>query len=220
MESSVSPIPAPEEPKQIRVVIVDDHPAILMGLRSMLSEEDSIQVVATFESGEALEHAGADLRPEVVLLDLRMPGTRGVDCIAALLRCFPSVRILVISSYDMDEEIFRALEAGALGYIGKNAGQEEIVRAIRKVYGRGQSLPPKIAQRLHNRRNDLTARELEVLTRVARGHTSKQIAASLRISEFTVRNHVNSVIGKLHVQDRTEAAVVALKRGLVRMEDV
>lgn len=209
-----------EEPKPIRVVIVDDHPAILMGLRSMLSEEDSIQVVGTFESGSALEHAGADLLPEVVLLDLRMPGSSGVDCITMLLRCFPSVRILVISSYDMDEEIFHALEAGALGYISKSAGQEEIVRAIRKVYGRGHSVPPKIAQRLRNRRNDLTARELEILTQVARGHTSKQIAASLKISEFTVRNHVNSVIGKLHVQDRTEAAVVALKRGLVRMEDV
>lgn len=209
-----------ETQKPIRVAIVDDHPAILIGLRSMLSEEDSIEVVGTFESGNALEQASPGLPPEVVLLDLRMPGTRGVDCIAVVLRRFPQARILIISSYDMDEEIFRALDAGALGYIGKNAGADEIVRAIRKVHAHCLSLPPKLAHQRRNRRDELTVREREILTHVARGLTSKHIAGCLNISEFTVRNHVNSILGKLQVQDRTEAAVVALKRGLVDMEDV
>ena len=122
----------------------------------------------------------------------------------------------------MDEDIFRALEAGAAGYLTKSISQEEMLRAIRRVAAGKQYLPPEIARKLavRNLRSQLTTRETEILGRVAKGHTNKQIGAWLDISENTVRNHVNSIISKLEVQDRTEAAVVALKRGLVRLEDV
>lgn len=177
---------------------------------------------SALDNGLALEQWNDEVQPEVVLLDLRMPRLSGIDCISIVLRRFPLARILIISSYDMDKEIFQVLEAGALGYISKSAPQEEMTRAIRAVHSGMRSLPPRVARSLQDRnhRDNLTARELEILKSVARGHTSRQIAGALHISEFTVRNHVNHIISKLHAQDRTDAAVIGLKKGFIRLEEV
>ena len=208
--------------RRIRICIVDDHPAVLVGLRSMLSSNDQFMVVGTFSSGAALLTAHDDLLPDVLLLDLRMPGLRGLECIAPVRERWPATRLLILSSFDMDEEIFDALEAGAHGFVRKSALPEEIDHAVRRVFAGKRALPADVAQRMHdrNKRERLTARELDVLRGVVRGDTSKEIALNLCISEFTVRNHVNSILAKLHARDRTEAAVFALKLGLVRLENV
>ena len=210
------------EAERIRICIVDDHPAVLVGLCSMLSCNDQFQVVGTFSSGTALLDAPDDLLPDVLLLDLRMPGLRGVQCIAPIRERWPSTRLLMISSFDLDEEIFQALDAGGHGFVRKSASPEEIDQAVRKVFAGKRALPIDIAHRASDRdkREPLTTRELEILRGVVHGDTSKEIAIGLRISEFTVRNHVNNILAKLHARDRTEAAVFALRRGLIPLDDV
>ena len=207
---------------QIRICIVDDHPAVLVGLRSMLSSDDHFLVVGTFSNASALLDAPADLSPMVVLLDLRMPGLRGSQCIEPIRERWPSTRFLIISSFDMAEEIFHALDAGALGFVRKSASPEEIDHAVRKVCAGKRYLPSDIAHRSRDweKREQLTTRELEILRRVVHGDTSKEIGVELQISEFTVRNHVNNVLAKLRARDRTEAAVLALRRGLIALEDL
>ncbi len=206
----------------IRICIVDDHPAVLVGLRSMLSSNDQFVVVGTFSNASALLAAQADLSPDVVLLDLRMPGLHGPECIAPVRKLWPSTRLLLISSFDTDEEIFRSLDAGAHGFVRKSASPQEIDHAVRKVFTGKRYLPADIAHRSRDweKREQLTTRELEILRGVAHGDTSKQIAVDLHISEFTVRNHVNNILAKLRARDRTEAAVLALRRGLIALEDL
>ncbi len=206
----------------IRICIVDDHPAVLVGLQSMLVSNDHFHVIGTFSNASALLDAPVDLSPHVVLLDLRMPGLRGSQCIAPVRERWPSTRLLLISSFDMDEEIFHALDAGADGFVRKSASPEEIDHAVRKVFAGKRYLPSDIAHRSRTweKREQLTTRELEILRGVVRGDTSKEIAVDLRISEFTVRNHVNNILAKLRARDRTEAAVFALKRGLIALEDL
>ncbi|WP_419806478.1 response regulator [Terriglobus sp.] len=206
---------------RIRVAIVDDHPAILLGLSSMLSEDEMLEVVGTLRNGLELKRADFRDGADVFLLDLRMPGMSSVECIRLIQERWPSSHILLISSFEVDGEIMQALEAGASGFIGKNADQSEIVAAIRKVHTGAQRLPSVLARRIaeHNQRDALSRRELEVLRGVAKGLTSREIAARMGLSEYTVRNHVNSILSKLQVRDRTEAAVLAIRKGLVPPEE-
>lgn len=207
--------------KRIRVAILDDHPAILLGLSSMLSEDDALEIIATLRNGLELERAELGDRVDVFLLDLRMPGMSRSECMRLIQRRWPSAHILLISSFQVDGEIIDALDAGASGFVSKNADQEEVSAAIRKVHSGGQVLPPFLARRIaeHHHRDALSPRELEVLRDVVKGHTSREIAARMGLSEYTVRNHVNSILSKLQVRDRTEAAVVAIRKGLIREED-
>jgi len=207
---------------QIRIAIIDDHPAVLVGLSNMLSTHAEIEVVATLSSANQLRQLEIEAGLDVLLIDLRMPDLGGIDSIAVARFHFPKTQILIISSYETDEEIFRAITAGAAGYITKNAPEEEIVHAIRRVKAGKRYLNPRLAKKLTERlsRDTLTTRELEILHQVARGLTNKQIGELFAISEHTARNHVNSIISKMQAQDRTEAAVMALKRGIIQLDSI
>ena len=205
----------------IRILLVDDHPVVRAGLASMLSTIPGLTVCGAASTGEeALQFIDLE-QPDVLLLDLRMPGMTGIELLRALRSTPFPPKALVLTSYESDEEIYRAIEAGAQGYLLKSTPQAEIVTAIQAVHSGRHHIPPRIAARLAERmvRSALTQRELEILEMVVRGLTNKQIGHALRISENTARNHINSIIRKLDVSGRTEAATAAIQQGLVRMPD-
>lgn len=203
----------------IRILIVDDHPVVLAGLTSMLSTQPDFDVVGSASGGEEalqmLRARGAD----ILLLDLRMPGMNGIDTLLALKGQRINVRAIILTSFETDEDIYRSVQAGAQGYLLKGAPQADVVDAIHTVHAGRRYFPSDVAARLAERmmRSDLTARELEVLHMLARGLTNKEIGNALRISGNTVRNHVNSIIEKLEVSDRTEAATTAIQRGIIEI---
>jgi two-component system, NarL family, response regulator len=205
----------------IRILVVDDHPVVRAGLASMLSSIPGLTVSGAASTGEeALELIDRE-QPDVLLLDLRMPGMTGIELLNAIRTKPLPPKALVLTSYESDEEIYRAIEAGAQGYLLKSTPQAEIVTAIQAVHSGRHHIPPRIAARLAERmvRSALTQRELEILEMVVRGLTNKQIGNALGISENTARNHINSVIRKLDVSGRTEAATAAIQQGLVRMPE-
>ena len=205
----------------IRIMIVDDHPVVRAGLASMLSTQPDMEVVASTSGGlEALKLLET-IVPDVILMDLRMSGMSGLDAIRAInLRPDPP-RILVLTSFDTDEDIYQSVGAGAQGYILKDSPQDRLLEAIHLVYEKKRYFPADIAARLVQRmaRSNLTPREHQVLQFVAKGLTNKEIGRVFGISENTARNHVNSIIEKLEVSDRTEAATIAMRQGLVSMTD-
>jgi len=201
----------------IRILIVDDHPVVLAGLTSMLNTQAGIEVAGSASSGEeALEMIRSKF-VDLLLLDLRMPGMSGIDTLHAMNRAKISLRVIILTSFETDEDIYRAVQAGAQGYLLKDAPQSDVIDAIRAVHSGKRYFPRQIAARLAERmmRTNLTARELEVLKMLATGLTNKQIGCALEISDNTVRNHVNSIIEKLEVCDRTEAATTAIHRGII-----
>jgi two-component system, NarL family, response regulator len=205
----------------IRILLVDDHPVVRAGLASMLSTIPGLAVCGAASSGEEALQLIESERPDVLLLDLRMPGMNGIELLKVIrAKPFPP-KPLVLTSYESDEEIYRAIEAGAQGYLLKSTPQAEIVAAIQAVHAGRHYIPPRIAARLAERmvRSALTQRELEILEMVVRGLTNKQIGNALQISENTARNHINSIIRKLDVSGRTEAATAAIQQGLVQMPD-
>jgi len=203
----------------IRILIVDDHPVVLAGLASMLGTQAGIEVLGAASSGE--EALGIlRVRPsDLLLLDLRMPGMNGIDTLHALKRAKINIRVIILTSYETDEDIYRAVQAGAQGYLLKDAPQSDMVEAIRAVHAGKRYFPRHIAARLAERmmRTNLTTRELDVLNMLARGLTNKEIGGALEISGNTVRNHVNSIMEKLEVSDRTEAATTAIHRGIIEL---
>ncbi|WP_026442322.1 response regulator [Pseudacidobacterium ailaaui] len=208
-------------PDAIRVLIVDDHPVVRVGLRTMLDSEEKITVTGAAESAaEAIEEVKQQ-PPDVVLMDLRMPDMEGVEGIMELRRLCPDTRILVLTNYEADDYILRALQAGAMGYLLKSTPQAEIVRAVEMVHDNQRYLPERIKDRLAEivSREELTQREIEVLRLAARGHTNKEIAQQLFISDKTARNHMASCLVKLGASDRTEAVTTAIKRGLIQLAD-
>jgi DNA-binding NarL/FixJ family response regulator len=207
--------------KTIKVLIVDDHPVVRLGLRTMLESEERISVTGMAGSAKEAMTEVQRLQPDVVLMDLRMPEMEGHEAIAELRRIHPNIHILVLTNYEEDEYIFRALQAGAMGYLLKNTPQEEIVKAVEMVHENQRCVPPDIARRLMETisREELTQRELEVLKLVASGLTNKEIAGRLFISAKTARNHVASCLVKLRVNDRTEAVTTAVRRGLIRLSE-
>jgi two-component system NarL family response regulator len=208
-------------PDAIRVLIVDDHPVVRVGLRTMLDSEEKITVTGAAESAaEAIEEVKQQ-PPDVVLMDLRMPDMEGVEGIMELRRLCPDTRILVLTNYEADDYILRALQAGAMGYLLKSTPQAEIVRAVEMVHDTQRYLPERIKDRLAEivSREELTQREIEVLRLAARGHTNKEIAQQLFISDKTARNHMASCLVKLGASDRTEAVTTAIKRGLIQLAD-
>jgi two-component system, NarL family, response regulator len=203
----------------IRILIVDDHPVVLAGLTSMLSTQPNFDVVGSASGGEEALQMLRTRSADILLLDLRMPGMNGIDVLLALKADRINVRAIILTSFETDEDIYRSVQAGAQGYLLKGAPQADVVDAIHAVYSGKRYFPSDVAARLAERmmRSDLTARELEVLHMLARGLTNKEIGNALRISGNTVRNHVNSIIEKLEVSDRTEAATTAIQRGIIEV---
>lgn len=204
----------------IRLLVVDDHQAFRMGLVAIVNECEGMQVVAEAGTGaQAIELYGRH-RPDIVLMDLRLPGLSGVDATIAIRKEFPLARIIVLTTYDGDEDIYRALESGAKAYLLKDMSKEELVEAIRAVHAGEHRIPPGIANRLAARmaRPTVSPREIEVLKLVIKGKSNKEIASTLDITEDTVKGHLKSVYAKLEVNDRTQAAVSALQHGILHLE--
>ena len=206
----------------IRLLIADDHPVVRDGLRGMLASEADFEVVGEAASGAEAVLLTERERPDVVLMDLQMPGVDGATATAEIAERFPDTRVLVLTTYDTDADILRAVEAGATGYLLKDAPRERLFPAIRSA-ARGETvLAPTVATRLVNRmrvpaEEALTSREIEVLELVARGSSNADVAASLFISEATVKTHLLHIFGKLGVDDRTAAVVSALERGIIAL---
>lgn len=207
----------PPSDTRLRVLIVDDHPVVRTGLTSMLELEPDLFVVGASASGQEALEVIRQSPVDLLLLDLRMPGLNGIDTLKAIRGEHEEIRCIVLTSFDTDEDIFRAVEAGADGFLRKDTSTREMHEAIRSVGQGKRYFPAQIAMRLAERmmRSALTARELEILRLLPKGLTNKQIGRALGISDNTVRNHVNSIIEKLEVSDRTEATSVAIQRGLI-----
>jgi DNA-binding NarL/FixJ family response regulator len=203
--------------ERIRVMLVEDHQVVRQGLVALLSAEDDVEVVGSVGDGlEALERFG-EARPDVTLMDLQMPKLGGVETIRRIRERFADARFIVLTTFDGDEDIYRALQAGARAYLLKGMPLDDLLATIRAVHAGRLHVPAEVAEKLAQRVSgqDLTARELGVLERIVAGRANKEIASDLCISEATVKTHVNSLLGKLGVADRTHAATVAIQRGLV-----
>ena len=210
------------EPGQqpIRLLVVDDHVIVRKGLVALLNTVEGLSVVAEASDGmEAIETFRA-VQPDVTLMDLRLPKLGGADAIARIRGEFPGARIIVLTTFDGDEDIYRALQAGAKGYLLKGMDAAELTDAIRAVYSGKSRIPAFVAEKLAERMGGpaLTSRELEVLKRIVAGRSNKEIAGDLNISEATVKTHINSILSKLGVSDRTQAATSALQRGIVHLD--
>jgi DNA-binding NarL/FixJ family response regulator len=216
-----------EPPKIIRILIADDHPVVREGLSAMLSRQADIDVVGEAENGLQAVDKTARLRPDIVLMDLRMPELDGIEAMRRIRSLNPKVQFIVLTTYDNDEYIFRGIEAGARAYLLKGAPREELFKAIRAV-SRGESLiEPAVAGKVLDRLAELSRstpapeslseREVEVLSLMARGTSNKLIAANLCIGESTVKTHVQSIFQKMSVNDRTEAVTQALKKGIISL---
>jgi DNA-binding NarL/FixJ family response regulator len=201
----------------IRILIVDDHPVVRAGLASMLGTQAGLKVVGSASCGEEALKLLQREAAEVILLDLRMPGMNGIDVLRSLAATTHGPKVIVLTSFETDEDIYRAVQAGAQGYLLKDTPQREMIEAITSVHSGKRYIPLRIAARLADRmmRSSLTAREIEILEMIAKGLTNKEIGNALEISDNTVRNHVMSIIGKLEVSDRTEAATAAIQRGIL-----
>jgi DNA-binding NarL/FixJ family response regulator len=211
--------PRSSEPSAIRVLVADDHPIVRAGLVAVLERESDICVVGEAPDGETAVSLAEVHAPDVVLMDVRMPGMGGIPAIQEIIRVNPHARILALSTYDGDADVRRALRAGARGYLLKDMLLTQLVSAVRAV-SRGQRvLPPAVAERLaeYPFESDLTSRELEVLALMARGLANKEIAAAIGRSDETAKAHVKGIFAKLGVADRTEAVTAALSRGLLHL---
>lgn len=209
----------------IRLLIADDHPVVRDGLVAILSTQPDFEVAAVAEDGQEAVELVADLRPDVILLDLEMPRLDGAEAIRQMRAADPHVRVIVFTAYDTDERILAAVQAGAQGYLLKGAPRQELFRAVRVVHGGGSLLEPVIASKLLRQVSreaeaeveSLTSREQEVLQLMAQGLQNKEIAAQLVISERTVKFHVSAILGKLGVGNRTEAVTTAVQQGLIKL---
>jgi DNA-binding NarL/FixJ family response regulator len=200
------------------VLIVDDHPVVRAGLATLLRKEVGLKVTGSAHSAEEALEIVKSSPVDVMLLDIRMPSISGIDLLNLLKNTVNPPLVLILSSYEYEEEIYRAVKAGACGYLSKNASRAEIVGAIEAVINGGKYFPENIAALIAEReeRSSLSPREIEILEMVSKGLTNKEIARVLQISQYTVRNHINHISAKLDVGDRTEAATVALQQGIIR----
>ena len=207
------------KPEKIRVLIVDDHPIVREGWTSIIRRQHDMDVVAEAASGEEAIELFRLNQPRITLLDLRLPGMSGIETTRGILQEFPGSKCIILSSYDGDEDIYQALQAGAKAYLLKDTSRQELLDAVRAVHAGQRYIPPTVSDRLINRLHstELTSRERAVLERIVGGSSNKQIAWDLGVTEGTVKGHVNSILSKLGVGDRTHAAVTALRRGLVRL---
>ena len=221
-------VPSKQE-EIIRVLIVDDHDIIREGLRAVLAVIHDIELVGEAADGEKAIFLTRSLHPDVIVMDLVMPGMDGIEAIEYIAREYPSTRILVLTTFAGEDLLFPAIKAGALGYQLKDSKSEDLIRSIREVYRGESSLHPKIARKVLQELNmpvqaprttdPLTARELEVLGLVAEGADNAEIAGKLVISEATVRSHLSHILDKLHLANRTQAALYALREGIASLDE-
>jgi len=207
------------ETQIIRVMAVDDHPLMMAGIVGEINAQDDMRVVAQASDGDEAVALFRKHRPDVTLMDIRMPKVNGIAAIASIHEQFPNARIVVLTSSAGDVQAVRAFKAGAVGYLLKNLLRTELLDTIRLVHGGHKRIPPEIAQEIaeHAADDAITSRELEVLRGVANGSSNKIIASQLNISEHTVKNHLKSILSKLNASDRTHAVMIALKRGFLDM---
>jgi len=206
--------------ESIRIMIVDDHTVVRQGLVALLSTVPDLAVIAEAADGLEAVEAHRKHRPDVTLMDLRLPKLGGADAISQIRQESPQARFIVLTTFDGDEDIYRALQAGAKGYLLKGTDADELTATIRSVFAGKSRIPSFVAEKLAERMGGpaLTTRELEVLRRIVAGRSNKEIASDLHISEATVKTHINSLLSKLGVSDRTQAATTALQRGIVHLD--
>jgi len=210
----------PDTSEVIRILCVDDHPLVRKGIASILANEPGMLLIADAGNGQDAIDLFRRHRPDVTLMDLRMPDVDGIAAAKAICDEFPDAKIIALTSYDGDQEIYRALEAGVRGYLLKEMVHTEVVRAIRVVHAGKRLMPAEVAERLSEYfpKAALTPREIEVLTYVARGLSNKEIAQRLGAASGTVKMHVQHILSKLTVTDRTHAVTVAIQRGIIKLE--
>ncbi len=206
----------------IRVLVVEDHHVVRQGLVALLNVADGLEVVGEAADGVEAIAQFRSHHPDITLLDLRLPRIGGVDVIQRIRAEAPQARIIVLTTYEGDEDIYRALKAGAKAYLLKGMTSETLIATIRAVHMGRSHIPPAIAERLAERMGteDLTPREFDVLEQIVHGRSNKEIATELDVSEATVKTHINSLLGKLGVSDRTQAAMDAIRRGIVPLESL
>jgi DNA-binding NarL/FixJ family response regulator len=204
----------------IRVLVADDHPVVRMGLVSLIKSQADMAVVAEAGNGKEAIELYRQHRPDLLMMDVRMPVMTGVDATVALRAEFPDSRILILTTYEADEDIVRTLRAGAQGYLLKDSAGPEMLEAIRAIHAGQRRVAPAVGARLAERvtTSELTVRELEVLKLMSKGGTNKDLAKALSISEGTVKGHVNNILSKLGVTDRTMAVTTALQRGIIHLD--
>ena len=215
----------------IRILIVDDHAVVRRGLSAILETEPDLEVVGEAENGNQAVWKTRSLQPDVILMDLVMPEKDGIEAIKEIKKDNAKANILVITSFAEDEKVFPAIKAGALGYLLKDSSPDDLIQAIHEIHQGKASLHPTIARKLimeikedgpKNQPSEqvLTTREVEVLTLIARGMSNQQIANQLMVGETTVRFHVSNILSKLHLANRTQAVLYALKEGIAKLEDI
>jgi two-component system NarL family response regulator len=206
--------------KRIRVMVVDDHFVVRMGLSGSINVEPDMMVASEASTGEQAVVTYRKDRPDIVLMDLKLPGMSGVDATKAICKEFPGAAIIMLSTHDGEEDIYRSLQAGARTYLLKTAARNELIDTIRAVHSGERSISPAVGARLAERMThpDLTAREIGVLELIVKGKSNKEIASDLSIAEVTVKLHVGHILTKLGVNDRTQATTTALQRGIIHLE--
>lgn len=213
----------------IRVLIVDDHAIVRKGIRALLQEVDDLLVVGEAGDGQRAIALAQETRPDVILMDIIMPGTDGIEATKQITAGRPETRILALTSFAADDKLFPAIKAGALGYLLKDSDPQELIKAIRQVHKGEPTLHPTIARKVLRELgrpssqpqtpDPLTEREVEVLRLVAKGHSNQEIADKLTIAEVTVRTHVSNILSKLHLANRVQAALYALREGISSLEE-
>jgi DNA-binding NarL/FixJ family response regulator len=206
--------------KQIKIMLVDDHPAFRKGMAALIESNPGLQVIAETGDGSKALELYRQSQPDVVLMDLRLPGMGGVEAIMAIRKEFPDARVIVLTTFDMDEDIFRAIQSGAKSYLLKDTPDDELAEVIRAVHAGKEMLSGRVAERLAARRQraNLSQRETQVLQLLTKGRSNKEISFSLFISEDTVKAHLKTLFNKLNVQDRTGAAISAIQHGIVHLD--
>jgi DNA-binding NarL/FixJ family response regulator len=205
---------------QIAVMLVDDHPAFRAGIAALIESQPDLKVIAETGDGRESPELYRRSMPDVVLMDLRLPGMGGVEATMAIRKDYPDARIIILTTFDADEDIYRAIQSGAKSYLLKDTPAHELAAAIRAVHAGQEKLPSRVAERLAERqqRADLSPREMDVLQLLVKGRSNKEIGSAISVCEDTVKAHLKTLFAKLKVRDRTEAAISAIQHGIVHLD--